>query len=433
MTDNREGGAVMPHRHTTTYAEREQFVQLHRAGLSYARIAQQSGWKYKTVRKHCQAYRRRGVEALRPKRPGPPRRGLLSAFAGVVRFAALRVKRKHLAWGPAVVLDELHQRASTRSLPLPHVSQLAAYFQSFGSRLVQPRRRLELPPPVSPPTGAPDHLVFQLDMQERLHVPALGYCNVLNVRAPQWGLTVGCYPHPAGEHRWKRKVSQAEIREDCRKTFERWGLPDVLQTDRDQMIVPSGDYPFPSCFTLWLVGLGIEHRLIQRVTQNGSVERTHRTFDKQMLSGIECNTWPEFIDHIDRELARLNERLPSRAKACRGQVPIQAHPEALSPKRPYCRDLEGQLFDMQRVYAYLAGGRWVRQASTHGQFHLGDQVWNLGRHFENQAVVVKFSAETREFVITTVDGEEIKRMPSDWINPSVIRGLSDYEAGKVQT
>lgn len=65
----------MPHRHTTTYTERERFVQLHAAGWSYAQIAQGNGWKRETVRKQCQAYRRRGSEALKPKRPGPPAGG----------------------------------------------------------------------------------------------------------------------------------------------------------------------------------------------------------------------------------------------------------------------------------------------------------------------------------------------------------------------
>jgi hypothetical protein len=58
--------------------------------------------------------------------------------------------------------------------------------------------------------------MYELDMQERLFLPALGYFNVLNIRAPRWGLTVGCYPHPAGQQRWSSKVSQDEARDDCR-------------------------------------------------------------------------------------------------------------------------------------------------------------------------------------------------------------------------
>jgi len=413
----------MSYRNATTFEERQQFVQLHQQGATYAEIAQACGWKPETVRKHCQAFHHEGVSALHPQTPGPLPSGPLSTFDPVVRFAALRLKRAHPGWGPAVILDELHQRRSTRHRRLPQVSQLAAYFQQFGSRLVQPRRHLQLPASVTPSVPDADRLVFQLDMQERLYLPALGYFNVLNVRAPRWGITVGCYPHPAGRKRWSCKVSLAETRDDCRHTFEQWGLPDVIQTDHDKVLVPSGEYPFPSCFTLWLVGLGIQHTLIQRVTQNGSVERCHRTFDKQMLSGCTATDWPTFRQYVAAELVRLNERLPSRAKACHGQVPLVAHPEARLARRPYRRDHEDQLFSMACVYAYLANGRWVRRASTHGQFKFADYVWNAGRRFEHQSVVITFAADTHAFVVSTLEDAEIKRLPSDWITEAAIRGL----------
>jgi hypothetical protein len=423
---------TMAARHVTTYAEREQFVQLHQAGESYTAIAACCGWNRETVRRHCRAFRRTGLAGLRLKRPGPVAGGPLSRFAPVVRLAALRIKRLHPAWGPAVVLDELRQRPSTRDLALPHVSQLAAYFQQFGPRLVQPRRHLRLPPAV--PVVPADHpaLLYQLDMQERLVLPGLGYFNVLAIRAPQWGITVGYYAHPAGEQAWQRKVSQAEARQDCRHTFARWGLPDVLQTDRDKVLTATGEYPFPSWFTLWLVGLGIEHRLIQRVIQNGSVERSHRTVDKQMLSGAACPDWPAFHAHIAAELVRLNERLPSRAKACRGQIPLLAHPEAQTPRRPYCPECEAQLFEMQRVYTYLGRGRWVRHASTHGQLSFADLIWNAGRSYEGQKVVVTFTPDSHEFVISTADGAEIKRMSGAWVSETAIRGLSDDEIVKAR-
>ena len=136
----------MCYQYATTFAERDWFVQLHQAGLTYAEIAQQCGWEAETVRKHCLAFAHAGVTALQPHLPGPVRRGVLSTFDSVMRFAALRVKRQLPAWGPAVILDELQQRASTGGRPAPHVSQLAACFQQFGARLVQPRRHLQLPP-----------------------------------------------------------------------------------------------------------------------------------------------------------------------------------------------------------------------------------------------------------------------------------------------
>ena len=422
----------MANRRVTTFEERQRFVEQHQQGRSYGQIAAGNGWKEETVRKHCLAAAHAGVEALRPKKPGPAARGVLSTFDPLVRYAALRLKKEHPAWGPAVILDELRQRRNTRHKRLPGVSQLAAYFQQFGARLVQPRRHPQLPPALVEVEPGTARLVFQLDMQERLFLPALGYFNVVNIRAPQWGITVGCAPHPAGAKRWQRKVSMVEIRDDCRQAFTQWGLPDELRTDRDKVLVPSGDYPFPSNFTLWLVGLGVQHTLIQRVTQNGSVERCHRTFDKQMLSGCPAQDWSAFLAYVAAELKRLNERLPSRAKACHGQIPLSAHPEALTPRRPYSRTQEASRFSMERVFTYLAQGRWVRRASTHGQFKFADAVYSAGRRFENQPVLITFTPDTHEFVISTPEGVEIKRLPGTCINEAAIRGLADDEVGKVQ-
>lgn len=422
----------MSNDHRTTYADRERFVQLHQEGWSYPAIAKECGWKVSTVKKHCQKYQHHAEGALQPKPPGSAPSGILSTFDPIVRFAILRVKRQHVEWGAAVVLDEVAQRPSVKGRKLPKTAQTAAYFHQFKDRLVTPQRNLRPPPPLEPIPEGREVIVFQLDMQERLHVDKLGYFNVVNIRAPKWGITVGCFPHPAGKKRWERKVSQAEARDDCRDAFEKWGLPDILQTDLDKVLVCSNESPFPTDFVLFQVGLGIFHRPIRRVTQNASVERSHRTFNKQMLSGVTAETWPDFLAHVQFELARLNERIPSRAKACHGQIPIQAHPEALSPKRPYRRDLEDQLFDMQRVYRYLGGGKWTRHTSLKGQFHFANRVYSIGTAYHSQYITITFDVETRQFVVHSQAGEKIKSLSADWLTEARIRGLPEYEVVKDQ-
>ncbi|MCC6568161.1 MAG: helix-turn-helix domain-containing protein [Anaerolineales bacterium] len=422
----------MSSHHTTTFADRERFVQLHREGWSYPAIAKECGWKASTVKKHCLAYQDQAESAFQPKPPGPAPSGILSSFDPIVRFAILRVKRQHCEWGAPVVLDEVAQRASVKGRPSPKASQTAEYFHQFGNRLVRPQRNLRPPPPIEPVPEGREAVVFQLDMQERLHLEKLGYFNVVSIRAPKWGITVGYFPHQAGEKRWERKVSQAEAREDCRSAFETWGLPDILQTDLDKVLVCSDESPFPTDFVLFHVGLGIFHRPIRRVTQNASVERSHRTFDKQMLSGVATETWADFLTHVQSELTRLTERIPSRANACHGQIPIQAHPEALTPKRPYRRNLEDQLFDMQRVYRYLAGGKWVRHTSAKGQFHFANRVYSVGAAHRFQYVTITFDLETRQFVVHAQTGEEIKRLSADWLSEARIRGLPEYEVVKEQ-
>lgn len=423
----------MTKRGKTTLADRERFVKLHQQGRSYPAIAQETGWRAETVKKHCLAHCHEPETALQPKKPGPAPKGVLSTFDPLLRFALLRVKRQHPGWGAVVVLDEVAQRPHTSGLLLPKPAQVAAYFQQFGPRLVAHKRNLRLPPPLEPLPEGQDLLVFQLDMQERLHLDPLGYFNVLNIRAPQWGITVGSYPHQAGEKRWQRKVSQLQAREDCRTTFERWGRPDVLQTDKDKVLACSDETPFPTDFTLWLVGMGIHHQIIQRVTQNASVERCHRTFDKQILSGAEVQSWPAFLELVQAEQTRLTERIPSRAKACHGKIPIQAHPEALTPKHKYQREQEDQLFDLHRVFRYLAGGHWSRSTSAKGQFHFGGQAYSVGTKYHSQSVAIAFDLETKQFVVHSQTDVEIKRLPADWLTEARIRGLPEYEIVNVQS
>jgi hypothetical protein len=405
----------MPASRRTSFVDQDQFIQLHRAGQSYRAIGRQMGWARETVRKYCRAAGRPPAKLGRPK-------GLLGRVDPLVRFAALRLKRQHPGWGPIAVLDELDQLAHLAGRRLPSRSQLAAYYHQFGNRLVTPSLHRRLPPPSEPLPDYPERIVFQLDAQERLSLPRLGRFNRIDIRAPGWGLLVGCYPHPAERN---QRVSLAQTRDDCRATFEQWGLPDVLQTDHDQLLVSSGNYPFPSDFSLWLTALGVHHQLIARVIQNGSVERSHRTCDKQMVRGSDPADWPTFLALVQAEQVRLNERLPSRARACRGQVPLVAHPEAHTPRRPYRRDSEAQLFDLGRVHTYLAHSRWIRLTSDRGQFNLGDRVWSVGSGHAHQPVVITFDADAQRFTVTRQDGTCLKYLPSDWLSPARIRGLPD--------
>jgi hypothetical protein len=374
------------------------------------------GWSCVTVRRWCRA-----AAAGRPAAAGLGRpSGLLGSFDPLVRFAALRLKRRRPDWGPIVILDELAQQPHLRDRRLPHPAQLAAYYRQFGARLVRRQYHRRLPPPAAPLPAYPERIVFQLDSQERLSLPGLGRFNLVDVRAPGWGVLVGCYPHPAPSN---QRVSLAQTRDDCRLTFESWGLPDVLQTDHDKLLVNTGDYPFPSWFTLWLVGLGIHHQLIERVTQNGSVERSHRTSDKQMLSGMQRADWPTFRAHVAHEQARLNERIPSRARACHGQPPLVAHPEARQPRRTYTPASEAALFEMSRVHTYLAAGRWVRLGSDRGQFTLADRVWTVGSAYAHQPLLIQFDAVQHLFNVSTTSGTFLKTLPSDWLTPELLRGL----------
>ena len=75
-------------------------------------------------------------------------------------------------------------------------------------------------------------------------------------------------------------MSWKDVRCALREAFSHWGFPLRVRTDRGKQFIGTERSVMPSLFSLWLVGLGIEHRLNEKPHSpqlNGGVERMHRT------------------------------------------------------------------------------------------------------------------------------------------------------------
>jgi len=337
-------------RRTTSYADRQEIVTLREASNSYRAIAQKTGWSFEVVGKFCRAYQERPREALEPKRPGRPGTGPLSTFDPLVKYACLRIKCQHSRWGPDIVLSELAKRSWAREVKLPSASRIGAYFSQFGDRLVKVRRHRQLPQEKAlEPALRFAHSCWQMDMDERITLPGCGLVNILNLVDYATGIKIGSFVFSARRKKQRCRVSWPQMQVSLRQAFTQWGLPKRIRTDRDRVIVSEGDYPFPKSFTLWLVGLGIEHELIRRVTENGCVERAHQTWEGR-LDGYgpfeELEGWQAIIDY---ELWRMNAVLPSRGRNCRRHPPLMVYPEARIPLRFYRPADELAIFDLHRV------------------------------------------------------------------------------------
>jgi len=369
----------------TDFADWQTIQRLRDEKRGYAEIAQETGWSYETVRKVC-----RGKIAQSACKLGRPAQGFLSSFDPRVRFACLKIKRSHPRWGPDVVRAELAKREWAKEVKLPCASQIGVYFSQFKERLVQVRRHLQLPhkEPRQPPQPEA-HSCWQLDVQEKVDLPGYGLVNILDIVDTFTGLKIGIFLFPAHQGTRACKVSLAQYRQALRWAFERWGCPDRIRTDRERVLVPEGDYPYPSVFTLWLIGLGIEHELIRCVLENGSVERSHRTrFDR--LEGYGPLTFPEWQEVAHYESWRMNVVLPSRGGHCRRKPPLLVYPQAAHPKRWYRMTNELDLFDLDRIQTYLVHGKWLRHTSSKGQFSFHVQKYNLGIRWRSCWVQVTY-------------------------------------------
>lgn len=149
--------------------------------------------------------------------------------------------------------------------------------------------------------------------------------------------------------------------------------PQQVQTDGETTLVGRSGVDFPTPFTMWLVGLDIDHLRIRpgRPTDNSEVERGHHTVNDYAIIGTENMATPDLCQTLARSVYELIFELPSSAKNCQGRTPIEAYPELLSPTRSYSLHEELTLFDSRRIDSNLVSLSWSRKVSEKGQIQLG--------------------------------------------------------------
>lgn len=396
----------------TTHEGRVSIVEQHLGGETLATIAADMRLNYYTVRDWWRVYQRKGWEGLAPKPQGPSRVGYLGRFSPVVKYVALRLKLEHPGWGADALLLEMSRRPGLEGVRLPKRSALTAYLAQFGNRLRRPRR---------PPTRRPDtavaraqapHECWQIDIKgdERVggsHIivapmmvcdeasgaPLAGVVHTLQAKGDRSGLTM-------------RGVQQ-----DLRRIFTDWGLPDALRMDRDPLFVGDAKLQWPGTLILWLVGLGIAPIINRsyRPTDNAIVERNHWTWELHVLFGQSYADAAQVQQATNQSFVDRRESLPSRHPGCERRPPARAFPTLNTPRRPYTPDREADLFDLDRVDAYLSQWEWRRTVDVTGKISLADRNHVVGKAYHGQMVKVRFDPLEREFLCTDAGGVEVAR------------------------
>jgi transposase-like protein len=401
----------------TTVAERNEFIDLKLAGNTLTEIAEQTGWSFYCVRYWWRQHRDGGREALAPDDQRKQRRKL-SKFPGAVRFALLRIKKRHPKWGAPVARLQAAKDLNMTVEELPGVSAIEKYWAQYKWRLYK-RHRTRHPEqkPKAKPKPEEPHERWQADAKVKMNVSGLGQVDVFNIRDEASPVKIGSYVCPSGEwnDRW--------VQDALRQAFACWGLCDRFQTDKDTRLVSVKRNPFPTRFVLWLAGLGIEHEIAKSAPANGCVERFHRTWFDRVIKGSSYDDLSELQTSSDQALDWINEDLPSRGRNCQGRPPLQAYPKARSPRRSFTPDKELQAFSMQRVYDFLANQHWWRTISKVGQTSIGGHIYSVGLKYARQDVKFTFDAQTAEFVVKDAQDVEIKRITPKNLTVEEITGL----------
>jgi transposase InsO family protein len=408
----------------SSHAERVEIVERHLVGESLGEIAQAMGVNYYTARKWWRRWQKGGWIALVPKPPGPQPLGGLRHFDPLVKYVGLRLKRKHPGWGPEVILLHMRRCPTLRGKRLPCRSSLAAYLQPYLLRLA-PHRNLSTrrpSPPLAPPSSV--HVRWQMDFKGSVAINNIGHVAPLNVcdefsSAPLAGVIFA-----ASTARPSKGLTFRDIQSSLRPIFARWGLPKQLRMDRDPLWIGSSRLEWPGTLLLWLVGLGVMPVINRpgQPTDNAQVERLQRTWLSDVGRGAQADSYAHLQEMSDAAWHDRRHYLPSRNAHCKGLPPAIAFPELLHSGRPYHPAQEADLFDIARVYAYLADWEWQRKVAENGQISIADHNCSISRAHKGQIVKVRIDPTQACFIARDMAGTRLASFTLPVIEADFIMG-----------
>lgn len=409
----------MSSREPLTEAEKSYIYERKCAGVTLKQIAEEVGCAPITVRK----WWRHGRDGTRPQARGRPKRGELSTYPEAVREAAVAIKRAHPHSGPAKVKLELKKQLQLTDAELPSHARLSALFKAACPEAVQPRQRhhyRQKPPPVA----KYPHQLWQMDSKEAIDFGEAAKASALNIRDPKAALIIASRVFETTTLRGWRKLTREEVQDVLRAAFTEWGLPEQIQTDREDVYIGAPQAPFPTLFTLWLAGLGITHVVSRnhQPTDQAAVERTHRTLGDWVWKDIHFDALAPMQQALDATRYCYNHEFPVQAADCKGRPPLSVYPHARHSGRPFHPDVEWLLFDLDRVDRYLSAFVWTRKVWSSGKVSVGGHSYLVGRAYAAQTVSVRFIPGSRTFRFQAKDGSLIVERPALGLDKATIIG-----------
>jgi hypothetical protein len=354
-----------------------------------------------TVRKWRRKMQREGRDGL-VSRMGRPRSGPLGQFSAELRDTVKDWRQSHPGWGADTLRVELAGDEKFVGLPIPSRARIAAFLKA--GQLTRPyQRHTQLSQPKRPAVLT-CHEEWEMDAQGVCQVTGVGRVCLINIGDP-------CsHVRASWPCMGTSKPETLDYQLALRRAFFRYGLPQGISLDHDSAFYDNTcASPFPSRLHLWLVGLGVRVRFLDRhpPQEHAFIERGHQIVDQQALKG-QAATPDTLPAKLDQRTDFLNQRYPSRS--LNGQPPLSAYPQAIHSGRAYRLEWEADLLDLQSVYAYLAHQHWFRQVTAAGQFALGASRYGLGKAWGNQTIEITFDPQTQEFVCLSADGKNTRRL-----------------------
>lgn len=204
-----------------------------------------------------------------------------------------------------------------------------------------------------------------------------------------------------------------------RRLFRQWGLPRSIRVDNGH---PWGlNSGLPPALALWLIGLGVPVEWIDpgQPQQNGRVERGNGV-SLQWAEPKLCSSRAQLQRRLDKECEVQRERYPSVAGCSR----MEMYPQLRHSGRPYHPADEARLWELSRVDRFLAGVTLYRRANARGTIWLYGEPRNLGRAHRGKEVQVRFDPAARQWVVSDLQGGELKRPAAPELTRARIMALN---------
>lgn len=397
----------------TSLAQRCEIVERSIQGESDREIAQAMNLSLTTVRKWRRKWSKDGRNGLSMKL-GRPSSGPLSNSTDGLKETIRQMRTENPGWGAETIRVELELLNEFDAIPSR--SSIGDFLASEGlSRRYHKHSSLPQPE-IERPTRP--HEEWEMDAQGIMNVPPAGKVSLINICDVFTTLKVDSYPCMD-----KRKPSTPDYQFVLRRAFVKYGLPERFALDHDSVYYDNTTAsPYPTQFHLWSIALGIQVTFGRkgRPTDQATVERSHQLMTSQALASNGLKNQDAIQAKLDERLHTLAYHYPSRSLD--GLAPLVAYPDAIHSGRPYAPEREVELLDLQRVYQYLAQGRWFRQVSRTGQFALGGFSYGIGTRFKQQEIEITFDPHTFEFICLSEDASVCSCLPAQGLTKSYLMG-----------
>jgi hypothetical protein len=214
--------------------------------------------------------------------------------------------------------------------------------------------------------------------------------------------------------RWA-EVPETQARQTVRRCFGLYGCPQAFRVDNGAPWgVPGG---LPSDMSLWLAGLGVGMHWNDpyHPQQNGVVESTQRV-SQRWVWPARCADLEEARRRLAREDWVQREEYPAIGTKSRRE----AFPLLLHSGRGYCETWERAVWAPQAAVELLGRYRLLRKVSVRGQVSMYHRLIEVGRDRVGTWVYANLDPRTAEWVISDVEGREVRRRPAPRFSPEAI-------------